>query len=575
MLNTKIYEASKMPYDEDAERAILGSLIVYPEIIDSVLNKLKIDDFYLQKHKVIYETIIDLFNQGKPLEIIILKDELSRRGKLEFVGGISYLYQISEEGVPPDTAFQIVDIIKEKSILRSLIESAQNIIAKATSKDPDVNELLEEAGSAIFQIMENKEARDGYSIDQYSFGEQLKKSLKIINELAKKETLVTGLPTGFHDLDMLTTGFHPGDLIVIAARTGMGKTSLALSILHHLSIVNEIPAVFFSLEMSGHQITIRLLSKESKIPLKKIISGFLSESEIEKLTKDALKIMNAPLHIVDVPSLSILDLKAKARKFKKEKDIKIIVVDYLQLLRLHRKVENRQVEVAEISRELKSLAKELGIPVVALAQLSRQTEMRADKIPQLSDLRESGSIEQDADLVLFIHRPAYYKDKKDISPEEKKQAELIIAKHRNGETGKVLLEFIGETTEFRNIQASSVISIERIQSAVCDYYKIDKDKLLESKDKQAVVARQVAMYLSKKLTNKSLSSIARSFNKKDHTTILNAVQKVEKEQELKKVAEQIKSKLINKQETTSYFFTERATAANIADAAADDDAVDL
>jgi|GEM_PF-339136 len=575
MLNTKIYEASKMPYDEDAERAILGSLIVYPEIIDSVLNKLKIDDFYLQKHKVIYETIIDLFSQGKPLEIIILKDELSRRGKLEFVGGISYLYQISEEGVPPDTAFQIVDIIKEKSILRSLIESAQNIIAKATSKDPDVNELLEEAGSTIFQIMENKEARDGYSIDQYSFGEQLKKSLKIINELAKKETLVTGLPTGFHDLDMLTTGFHPGDLIVIAARTGMGKTSLALSILHHLSIVNEIPAVFFSLEMSGHQITIRLLSKESKIPLKKIISGFLSESEIEKLTKDALKIMNAPLHIVDVPSLSILDLKAKARKFKKEKDIKIIVVDYLQLLRLHRKVENRQVEVAEISRELKSLAKELGIPVVALAQLSRQTEMRADKIPQLSDLRESGSIEQDADLVLFIHRPAYYKDKKDISPEEKKQAELIIAKHRNGETGKVLLEFIGETTEFRNIQASSVISIERIQSAVCDYYKIDKDKLLESKDKQAVVARQVAMYLSKKLTNKSLSSIARSFNKKDHTTILNAVQKVEKEQELKKVAEQIKSKLINKQETTSYFFTERATAANIADAAADDDAVDL
>jgi len=575
MLNTKIYEASKMPYDEDAERAILGSLIVYPEIIDSVLNKLKIDDFYLQKHKVIYETIIDLFNQGKPLEIIILKDELSRRGKLEFVGGISYLYQISEEGVPPDTAFQIVDIIKEKSILRSLIESAQNIIAKATSKDPDVNELLEEAGSTIFQIMENKEARDGYSIDQYSFGEQLKKSLKIINELAKKETLVTGLPTGFHDLDMLTTGFHPGDLIVIAARTGMGKTSLALSILHHLSIVNQIPAVFFSLEMSGHQITIRLLSKESKIPLKKIISGFLSESEIEKLTKDALKIMNAPLHIVDVPSLSILDLKAKARKFKKEKDIKIIVVDYLQLLRLHRKVENRQVEVAEISRELKSLAKELGIPVVALAQLSRQTEMRADKIPQLSDLRESGSIEQDADLVLFIHRPAYYKDKKDISPEEKKQAELIIAKHRNGETGKVLLEFIGETTEFRNIQASSVISIERIQSAVCDYYKIDKDKLLESKDKQAVVARQVAMYLSKKLTNKSLSSIARSFNKKNHTTILNAVQKVEKEQELKKVAEQIKSKLINKQETTFRFFTERATAANIADAVADDDAVVL
>jgi replicative DNA helicase len=575
MLNTKIYEAFEMPHDEDAEKAILGSLIVYPEIIGSVLTKLKVDDFYLQKHKVIYEAIIDLFNQGKPLGLVILKDELSRRGKLEFVGGISYLYQISDESVPPDTAFQIVDIIKEKSILRSLIESAQKIIDKATSKDPDINRLLEEAESTIFQLMENKEVKDKYDIDKYSFWGQLKETLKLVNESARKETLVTGLPTGFHDLDMLTTGFHSGDLIVIAARPGMGKTSFALSILHHLSIVNKIPAAFFSIEMSRHQLTMRLLSKESKIPLKKIRSGFLSESEIEKLTETALEMANVPLHIVDTPSLSILDLKVMARKFKKEKKIEIIVVDYLQLLRLHKKVENRQQEVAEISRELKSLAKELEIPVVALAQLSRQTEMRADKRPQLSDLRESGSIEQDADLVLFIHRPAYYKDKKDISPEEKKQTELIVAKHRNGETGKIYLEFIGETTEFRNIQAQSVISVERIQSAVCDYYKIDRDKLLESRDKQAVVARQVAMYLSKELTDESLSSIARSFRKKDHTTILNAVQKVKKEQELKKVAEQIRNKLISKQETTSYFIIERATAANVTDAVADDDAVDL
>jgi replicative DNA helicase len=573
MLNTKFYEALKMPHDEDAEKAILGSLIVYPEIIDSVLTKLKVNDFYLQKHKIIYEAIIDLFNQGKPLGLVILKDELSRRGKLEFVGGISYLYQISDESVPPDTAFQIVDIIKEKSILRSSIESAQKIIAKATGKDPDVNELLEEAESIISQIMENKETKNEYGIDRYSFREHLAKTLKLINELARKETLVTGLPTGFHDLDMLTTGFHPGDLIVIAARPGMGKTSFALSILHHLSIVNGVSAAFFSIEMSGPQIIMRLLSKESKIPLKKIRSGFLSESETEKLIETTSKIMNAPLHIIDTPSLSILDLKVMARRLKKEKGIEIIVVDYLQLLRLNRKVENRQVEVAEISRELKSLAKELGIPVIALAQLSRQTEMRADKRPQLSDLRESGSIEQDADIVLFIHRPAYYK--KDVSPEEEKQAELIIAKHRNGETGKVLLEFIGETTEFRNMQAQSVISIERIQSAVCDYYKIDIDKLLESRDKQAVAARQVAMYLSKKLTNESLSSIARSFHKKDHTTILNAVKKVEKEQKLKKAAEQIRNKLISKQETTSYFIIERATAANVTDAVADDDAVDL
>jgi hypothetical protein len=355
----------------------------------------------------------------------------------------------------------------------------------------------------------------------------------------------------------------------------MGKTSLALSILHHLSIDNEIPAAFFSIEMSEHQLIIRLLSKESKVPLKKIRSGFLSESEVEKLTKTAIEKMEAPLYIVDAPSLSILDLKIMARRFKKEKDIKVIVVDYLQLLRLHKKVENRQQEVAEISRELKSLAKELGIPIMALAQLSRQTEMRADKRPQLADLRESGSIEQDADLVLFIHRPAYYKDKKDILPGEEGLTELIIAKYRNGETGKIYLEFIGETTEFRNMQAPSVISVEKIQSAVCDYYNIDRDKLLEGKGKQVIAARQIAMYLSKALTNESLSSIARSFRKKDHTTVLNAVQKIEKEKELKKVAEQVKNKLINKQETTSYFFTERATAVNVADAVADDDTVAL
>jgi len=271
-----------LPYDEDAERAILGSLIVYPEIIDSILTKLKIDDFYLQKHKIIYETIIDLFNQGKPLGLIILKDGLEKKGKLEFVGGISHLYQISEESVPPDIAFQIVDIIKEKSVLRSLIESAQKIITKAKNKESEINSLLEEAESIIFQVTENKEV-----VNYYTLGEVLKETLRIINELSKKETVVTGIPTGFYDLDRLTTGFHPGDLVIIAARPGMGKTSFALSILHHLSVVDEVPSAFFSLEMSRQQIAMRLLGEESKIPLKKIRSGFLNESEIEKLTEVA------------------------------------------------------------------------------------------------------------------------------------------------------------------------------------------------------------------------------------------------------------------------------------------------
>jgi replicative DNA helicase len=457
-----------LPYDEDAERAILGSLIVYPEIIDSVLTKLKIDDFYLQNHKIIYENIIDLFNQGKPLGLLILKDGLEKKGKLEFVGGISYLYQLSEESVPPDIAFQIVDIIKEKSVLRSLIESAQKIIAKAKNKESDINSLLEEAESIIFQVTENKEV-----VNYYSLGEVLKETLRIINELSKKETVVTGIPTGFYDLDRLTTGFHPGDLVIIAARPGMGKTSFALSILHHLSVVDEVPSAFFSLEMSRQQIAMRLLGEESKIPLKKIRSGFLNESEIEKLTEVALKMMNAPLHIDDTASLSILDLKAKARRLKKEKDIKIIVIDYLQLLRSHRRVENRQQEVAEISRGLKALAKELGIPVVALAQLSRQAEMRADKRPQLADLRESGSIEQDADLVLFIHRPEYYK--KNPSPQEEGLAEIIIAKQRNGPTGTVHLAFIKEITKFENLAKTSHNIEEEI-------YEEEQEFIEESED---------------------------------------------------------------------------------------------
>lgn len=457
-----------LPYDEDAERAILGSLIVYPEIIDSVLTKLKIDDFYLQKHKIIYETIIDLFNQGKPLEIIILKDGLEKKGKLEFVGGVSYLFQLSEESVPPEIAFQIVDIIKEKSILRSLIESAQKIIAKAKNKESDISSLLEEAESIIFQVTENKEV-----VNYYSLGEVLKETLKIINELSKKETVVTGLPTGFYDLDRLTTGFHPGDLVIIAARPGMGKTSFALSILHHLSVVDEVPSAFFSLEMSRQQIAMRLLGEESKIPLKKIRSGFLNENEIEKLTEVALKMMNAPLYIDDTASLSILDLKAKARRLKKEKDIKIVVVDYLQLLRSHKRVENRQQEVAEISRGLKALAKELEIPVVALAQLSRQAEMRADKRPQLADLRESGSIEQDADLVLFIHRPEYYK--KNPSPQEEGLAEIIIAKQRNGPTGTVHLAFIKEITKFENLAKTSHNIEEEI-------YEEEQEFIEESED---------------------------------------------------------------------------------------------
>jgi replicative DNA helicase len=437
-----------LPHDESAERAVLGSLIIYPEILDTAITKLKPYDFYNQKNREVFNAIVDLFNQSKAVEPLLIKDVLEKKGTLVLVGGVEYLAQIVSEAVPPDITYQLIDILKEKSTLRSLIESAQKIISKAKSPSNDIKLLLEEAESIIFQVVESKE-----TVHYYSLGDILKETLRIINELAKKETVVTGIPTGFYDLDRLTTGFHPGDLVIIAARPGMGKTSFALSILYYLSVLDNVPSAFFSLEMSKEQIAMRLLGEETRIPLKKIRSGFLNESEVEKITTAALNMMRAPLYIDDTASLSILDLKAKARRLKKEKDIKIIVIDYLQLLRSHRRVENRQQEVAEISRGLKALAKELGIPVVALAQLSRQAEMRADKRPQLADLRESGSIEQDADLVLFIHRPEYYK--KNPSPQEEGLAEIIIAKQRNGPTGTVNLAFIKEITKFENLAKTS------------------------------------------------------------------------------------------------------------------------
>ena len=461
-------DSPTLPYDEITERAVLGSLLVYPEVIDTVITKLKPYDFYNQKHREIFNAVLQLFNESKPIEPLLVKEYLEKKGSLELVGGLQYITELAFEAVPPEVVYQLIDILKEKATLRALIESAQKIIAKAKSSNTDINSLLEEAESIIFQVTESKE-----TIYYYSLGEVLKETLKIINELAKKETVVTGIPTGFYELDRLTTGFHPGDLVIIAARPGMGKTSFALSILHHLSVVENVPSAFFSLEMSKEQIAMRLLGEETRISLKKIRSGFLNENEIESITKAALKMMKTPLYIDDTASLSILDLKAKARRLKKEKDIKIIVIDYLQLLRSHRRVENRQQEVAEISRGLKGLAKELGIPVVALAQLSRQAEMRADKRPQLADLRESGSIEQDADLVLFIHRPEYYK--KNPSPQEEGLAEIIIAKQRNGPTGVVNLAFIKEYTKFENLAKTSDNIVEEEFEEINQYEEDEVD----------------------------------------------------------------------------------------------------
>ncbi len=432
-----------LPHDDQMERAVIGSLFLDPDNADTIINILKPDDFFNIKNKIIYETIIDMIEDGKAIDPYILREELQKKGKLDFIGGQGYIGIILNEGVVPAVAQDLAHRLKEKSIARRLIITSQSIISKA-KEHRDINELIEEAETSIFKISEDRAVTHYYPLSDL-----IKEILNIINELSKKENVVTGLGTGFYDLDRLTTGFHPGDLVIIAARPAMGKTAFSLSMLYHMSIVEKIPGAFFSLEMSKEQIAMRLICHEAKVPLRKVRSGFLNAKEQEMITEAALSMAKAPLYIDDTATLSILDLRAKARRLKREKDIGVVVIDYLQLLSSHRRTDNRQQEVAEISRGLKALAKELNIPVIALAQLSRQAEMRSDKRPQLADLRESGSIEQDADTVMFIHRPEYYK--KNPTPEEEGLAEIIIAKQRNGPTGVVNLAFIKEITKFENL----------------------------------------------------------------------------------------------------------------------------
>jgi len=373
-----------LPHDELAERAVLGALLVHSEVVDYVINILKPEDFFNEINRIVYETIIEIVEKGEKPYFLLVKNHLESNGKFEEIGGLPYIYTLINEAATPSIIEAVVKQIKDKAIARGLIEISKKIILKAKNYK-DVNQLIEEAEAEIFRLNENRTISEYYPIS-----EVIANTLKIINDLSKKDTIITGIPSGYHELDRLTTGFHEGDLVIIAARPAMGKTSFALSIIHNTSVVERYPSAFFSLEMSKEQIAMRLLSLESRIPLKKLRSGFLSEDELIKLTKVASDISASPIYIDDTASLSILELKAKARRLKREKDIKLIIIDYLQLMRSSRRVESRQQEVAEISRGLKALAKELNIPVIALAQLSRQVEMRADKKPQLADLRESG-----------------------------------------------------------------------------------------------------------------------------------------------------------------------------------------
>lgn len=430
------------PQNLEAETSVLGAVLLENEALNRVLEILKEDDFYRNAHRRIFSAILHLYEHSEPVDLITLSEVLKTRGELDDVGGVEYLNSLVN-GVP--TAANIsyyAKIIKEKALLRKLINRTTEIVSQSYSISGEVDEFIDQAERTIFEISEDRVRPSFYPIKDL-----IKSSFKTIERLYEKRQLITGVPTGFQRLDELTSGLQPSDLIIIAGRPSMGKTALALNIAQNASVQAAIPAAIFSLEMSKEQLALRMLCSEAKVDAHRLRGGFLSESDWPKLTRAAGSLSEAPLFIDDTPGLSALEMRAKTRRLKIEHNLGLVIVDYLQLMRGRARADSREQEISDISRSLKALAKELSIPVIALSQLNRRVEERGDKRPQLSDLRESGAIEQDADVILFLYREEVYNK----SEENRGKAELIIGKQRNGPTDKVDLAFLDKYTRFENL----------------------------------------------------------------------------------------------------------------------------
>jgi replicative DNA helicase len=444
-------------HDLEAEYTVLGTMLLNPSFIFQGVELLQPEEFSKEEHRRLFRFMRDLVAEGyteNQLNEILLKEELIKRNLLDKVGGEEYLSLLVEYAVDTEERFEAAcKVVKDKATLRKVLEIA-NYIGQAVESSPDPDALIEELERKVFSLSEDRIVNTLIHV-----GEVVPDFVKKVEELATRREIVTGLPSGFVDLDKMTSGFQPSDLIILAARPSVGKTAFALSIAYNVAVKEGKTVAIFSLEMSKEQLLARLISQDSGITLARIRSGFLNDRDLEKIVEAAERIHSAPIYIDDTPGLSILEMRAKARRLKAEKGLDLIIVDYLQLMRGIKRTESRQQEVSEISRSLKVLAKELEVPVIALSQLSRQVEHRADKRPQLSDLRESGSIEQDADVVMFIHRPDLVK--KNPDPEEEGIAEIIIAKQRNGPTGTIKLAFIKELTRFENYEEREAKGTEK------------------------------------------------------------------------------------------------------------------
>jgi replicative DNA helicase len=431
-----------LPHSLDAEKSVLGAILIHNDAFNAAAELIDSRDFFRDAHRRIFDKMVQLSERSQPIDFVTLKEELARAGELEEVGGPAYITSLAD-GVPRSTNVEhYARIVKEKAVLRSLIFSAGRIITHAYEAEQDADLLLDEAEKAIFEIAEDR-IREGF----VPLRDLVQDSFATIERLQQHKGLVTGVPTGFVDLDEMTSGLQPSDLVIVAARPSMGKTSLVLNIAQHVGIHAGQTVGFFSLEMSKEQLFMRMLTAEARIDAHRFRSGFLNEKDYGKLSHALGTLAEARVYIDDSAAIGVLEMRAKARRLLAEHGLHLLIVDYIQLMQGRGRFENRQQELASISRSLKGLAKELNVPIVALSQLSRAPESRSDHRPQLSDLRESGALEQDADVVLFIYREDVY----DPQEENAGVAEIIVGKQRNGPTGVVKLAFIREHTRFENL----------------------------------------------------------------------------------------------------------------------------